>query len=139
MIELQNSWKIKLCKKQFSTAPFNQVLESDEFEDISLELMKKIIRRDTLALSSELIVWHAVARSLHISQKKKCPKKVFKNVSQKNVPKRRKIIIGQGSFPSVCENVSWMKDGRHQLFLKVMTDPTDLLPSPSRKINEEKL
>merc|ERR1719458_1135142 len=57
----------KVVKHCFTVLDRNakQVLESDEFEDISLELMKKIIRRDSLALSSELIVWHAVARWSH--------------------------------------------------------------------------
>lgn len=57
----------KVVKHCFTVLDRNakQVLESDEFEDISLELMKTIIRRDTLALSSELIVWHAVARWSH--------------------------------------------------------------------------
>ena len=95
LTEMQNRWKIKHCKNN-PTCHLNwsewlqnhlngsikcfkdnlnsskwsetQVLESDEFEDISLELMKKIIRRDTLALNSELIVWHAVARSLYFEK-----------------------------------------------------------------------
>ena len=81
-------WKCEPCKKVFSSKQKLDVHlksachakvgnmqggakrksengESDEFEDISLELMKKIIRRDTLALTSELIVWHAVARYPH--------------------------------------------------------------------------
>lgn len=42
-----------------------KVLESDEFEDISLELMKDIIRRDSLQLSSELTVLEALNRWSH--------------------------------------------------------------------------
>lgn len=42
-----------------------KVLESDEFEDISLELVKDIIKRDTLRLSSELTVLEAVNRWSH--------------------------------------------------------------------------
>ena len=40
-------------------------MESDEFEDISLALVKAIVRRDTLVIPSELVVWHAVARWSH--------------------------------------------------------------------------
>ena len=54
--------KPRVWEKSIPTYAHLQVLESDEFEDISLELMKTIIRRDTLALNSELVVWHADAR-----------------------------------------------------------------------------
>lgn len=57
----------KVIKHCFNIVDMNakQVLESDEFEDISLELMKSIIRRDTLLLPTELTVWHAVGRWSH--------------------------------------------------------------------------
>jgi len=42
-----------------------KVLESDEFEDISLELVKDVIKRDTLRLSSEVTVLEAVNRWSH--------------------------------------------------------------------------
>jgi len=42
-----------------------KVLESDDFEDLSLELVKDIIKRDTLRLSSELTVLEAVNRWSH--------------------------------------------------------------------------
>ena len=38
------------------------MLESEELEDISLELLKEIIKRDALQLSSELTVLEAVNR-----------------------------------------------------------------------------
>lgn len=57
----------KVIKHCFSVLDRNakQVLDSDEFEDTSLELMKAIIRRDSLVISSELAVWRAVARWSH--------------------------------------------------------------------------
>lgn len=57
----------KVIKHCFSVLDRNakQVLESDEFEDISLALVKAIVRRDTLVLPSELVAWHAVARWSH--------------------------------------------------------------------------
>ena len=57
----------KVIKECYSIVDRNakKVLESDEFEDISLELMTDIIRRDTLRLSSELTVLEAVNRWSH--------------------------------------------------------------------------
>ena len=57
----------KVIKHCFNIIDKNakKVLESDEVEDISLELMKDIIRRDTLRLSSELTVLEAVNRWSH--------------------------------------------------------------------------
>lgn len=43
----------------------NVVLESDEFEDISLDLVKDIIKRDSLCIASELTVFLAVNRWSH--------------------------------------------------------------------------
>ena len=42
-----------------------KVLESDEIEDISLDLLKSIIRRDSLCVPSELSVWQALHRWSH--------------------------------------------------------------------------
>ena len=42
-----------------------KVLESDEVEDISLELLKAIIQRDSLCVPSELCVWQAFHRWSH--------------------------------------------------------------------------
>ena len=41
------------------------ILESDEVEDISLDLLKAIIKRDSLCLPSELCVWQALHRWSH--------------------------------------------------------------------------
>jgi len=41
------------------------VLESDDFEDVSLELLKHIIKRDSLEIDSELLVLEAVNRWSH--------------------------------------------------------------------------
>ena len=42
-----------------------KVLESDEIEDISLDLLKSIIQRDSLCVPSELSVWQALNRWSH--------------------------------------------------------------------------
>jgi len=63
-----------------------KVLESDEFEDISIELVKDIIKRDTLSLSSELTVLEAVNRWSH----RQCRRKHL-NPSPEN---KREVLEG---------------------------------------------
>eukprot|EP00090_Calanus_glacialis_P038489 TRINITY_DN67147_c0_g1_i1.p1 TRINITY_DN67147_c0_g1~~TRINITY_DN67147_c0_g1_i1.p1 ORF type:complete len:287 (-),score=63.35 TRINITY_DN67147_c0_g1_i1:368-1228(-) len=67
----------KLCaiviKRCFEVIDRNakQILSSRQIEDISLQLLKSIIRRDTLCISSELVVWRAVHRWSHIQCRKR--------------------------------------------------------------------